>query len=191
MRRTCSSRASCSVFYRGDLPGAPRSAVARRGRTRTMSSRYPGVTARSSGSTSASLKRMRAAQAEESAITVIRPLSRAHRFTLLARSGPNAFITATCHSDASGAERARWARAGRRADIKSPAVLGLDPGRTVCLFRGGLLGIVSRLLGLMVLPIKHSLWERTFRVPARCKSLNHKAQDLKGPNCSRGLELTR
>jgi hypothetical protein len=162
-----------------------------RGRTRTISSRYPGVTARNSGSTSASLKRIRAAQAEDSVITVSVPLSRAHRFTLLASEGPNAFITATCHSDSPGAERARWRRAGRRAEIKSPAVLGLEPGRTVCLFRRGLLGIVSRLLGLVVLPIMDSPGEQTSRLPARCKSLNHKEQDRKGPNCSHGLELAR
>jgi hypothetical protein len=116
-------------------------------------------------------------------MTVMLPLSSVHRFTLLARSGPNAFITATCHTDASGAERARWARAGRRAEIKSPAVLGLAPGRTVCLFRGGLLGIVSRLLGLMVL--------RCSRLPARYKSLNHKEQDRPDPNCPQGVELAR
>jgi hypothetical protein len=183
MQRTCWPQASCSVFYRDDFAGAPRSAGPRRGRTRTISSRYPGVTARSSGSASASLKRMRAAQADDSAITVSFPLSRLHRFTLLARSVPNAFITATCHTDSSGAERARWARAGRRAEIKSPAVLGLDPGRTVCLFRSGLLGIVSRLLGLMVL--------RCSRLPARYKSLNHKEQDREDPNCPQGLELAR
>jgi hypothetical protein len=182
-RPTGLPQGSCSVFYRDDLRAAPRSAVVCRGRTRTISSRYPGVTARSSGSASASRKRMRAAQAEDSAMTVILPLSRAHRFTLLARSGPNAFITATCHTDSSGAERARWARAGRRAEIKSPAVLGLEPGRTVCLFRGGLLGIVSRLLGLMVL--------RCSRLPARYKSLNNKEQDRKGPHCPQGLELAR
>jgi hypothetical protein len=179
------------VFYRDGLPGAPGSAVARRGRTRTTSSRYPGVAARSSGSASASRNRMRAAQADDSAITVSVPLSRVHRFTLLARSGPNAFITATCHTDSPGAERARWRRAGRRAEIKSPAVLGLEPGRTVCLFRTGLLGIVSRLLGLMVLPVKSLEGRMTSRLPARYKSLNHKEQDRKGPNCSHGLELAR
>ncbi len=183
MRRTCWPRASCSVFYGDGLPGAPAVAVPPRGRTRTISSRYPGVAARSAGSASASLKRMRAAQAEDSAITVSLPLSRLHRFTLLASSGPNAFITATCHTDSSDAERARWARAGRRAEIKSPAVLGLDPGRTVCLFRSGLLGIVSRLLGLLVL--------RCPRLPARYKSLNHKEQDRKDPHCPQGLELAR
>jgi hypothetical protein len=161
------------VFYR----------EAPRGRTRTTSSRNPGVTARSSGSISARTNRMRAAQAEESAITVILPLSRVLRFTLLASAGPSAFITATCHTDSSGAERARWARAGRRAEIKSPAVLGFEPGRTVCLFRRGLLGIVSRLLGLMVL--------RCSRLPARYKSLKHKEQGRKDPNCSQGLELAR
>ena len=80
----------------------PLAAGLRRGRTRTSSSRNPGVTARSAGSTSASAKRIRAAQAEDSATTVILPLSRVHRFTLLASSGPNAFITATCHSDVFG-----------------------------------------------------------------------------------------
>jgi hypothetical protein len=129
------------------------------------------------------LKRIRAAQAEDSAITVMLPPSRVHPFTLFARSGPNASITATCHTDVPGAERARWARAGRRAEIKSPAVVGLEPGRTVCLFRGGLLGIVSRLLGLMVL--------RCSRLPARYKSLNHKEQDREDPNCPQGLELAR
>ena len=182
-RQTGSPQGSCSVVYRDDLRGAPRLAPACRGRTRTISSRYPGVTARSSDSASASWNRMRAAQAEDSAMTVILPLSRVHRFTLMARSGPSAFITATCHTDSSGAERARWRRAGRRAEIKSPAVLGLEPGRTVCLFRGGLLGIVSRLLGLLVL--------RCFRLPARYKSLNHKEQDREDPNCSQGLELAR
>jgi hypothetical protein len=162
-----------------------------RGRTRTISSRYPGVAAFRSGSASASLKRIRAAQAEDSATTVSLPLSREHRFTLLARSGPNAFITATCHTDSSGAERARWRRAGRRAEIKSPAVAGLEPGRTVCLFREGLLGIVSRLLGLMVLPVKRLEGAMTSRLPARCKSLNHKEQGRKEPNCSSGLELAR
>jgi hypothetical protein len=171
------------VPYRDGLPGAPMPAVADRGRTRTTTSRYPGVAALSAGSASASWNRMRAAQAEESAMTVILPLSRAHRFTLFASSGPSAFITATCHTDVSGAERARWTRAGRRAEIKSPAVVGLEPGRTVCLFRGGLLGIVSRLLGLMVL--------RCSRLPARYKSLNHKEQDRKDPICPQGLELAR
>ena len=182
-RPTGLPQGSCSVFYRDDFRGVPRLAAACRGRTRTISSRYPGVTARSSGSASASLKRIRAAQAEDSTMTVILPLSRVHRFTLLANSVPNSFITATCHTDESGVERARWTRAGRRAEIKSPAVLGLDPGRTVCLFRGGLLGIVSRLLGLMVL--------RCSRLPARYKSLNHKEQGRKDPNCSQGLELPR
>jgi len=161
------------------------------GRTRTTSSRNPGVTARSSGSISASAKRIRAAQAEDSAITVILPLSRVHRFTLFPRSLPNAFITVNCHSDASGRERARWARAGRRAEIKSPAVTGLDPGRTVCLFRTGLLGIVSRLLGLMVLPIMPPSGERTLRLPARCKSLKHKEQGREVPTGYRVLELAR
>jgi len=162
-----------------------------RGRTRTTSSRNPGVRARSCGSISARTKRMRAAQTEDSATTVIFPLSSVQRFTLLANSVPNSFITATCHTDSSGRERARWARAGRRAEIKSPAVLGLDPGRTVCLFRSGLLGIVSRLLGLMVLPIMASPGERTFRLPARWKSLNHKEQGRKDPNCSPLLEQAR
>ena len=42
------------------------------GRTRTLSSRYPGTSSRRVGSISASAKRMRAAQAEDSATTVIR-----------------------------------------------------------------------------------------------------------------------
>ena len=162
-----------------------------RGRTRTTSSRNPGVMARSCGSISARTKRMRAAQAEDSATTVILPLSRLHRFTLLASSFPRAFITVNCHSDVSGRERARWARAGRRAEIKSPAVLGLDPGRTVCLFRGGLLGIVSRQLGLTVSPVKSLEGAMTYRLPAECKSLKHKAQDRKGPDSSPVLELAR
>ena len=179
------------MFYRGGLPEVAEGAGPCFGRTRTISSRNPGVTARSSGSTSASLKRIRAAQAEDSATTVSLPLSRLHRFTLLARSGPNAFITATCHSDSPGTERARWRRAGRRAEIKSPAVEGLEPGRTVCLFREGLLGIVSRLLGLMVLPVKRLEGAMTSRLPARCKSLNLKEQGRRDPNCSLGLELAR
>lgn len=146
-------------------------AAARRGRTRTSRPLKPGV-ALAMGSSSASANRMRAAQAEDSAITVIVPPSRLQRFTLLARSGPNASITATCHSDASGAERARWARAGRRADIKSRAVTGL-PGRLPCLSRWGLLGIVSRPLGLTVLPVKTFDRERTTRMPALCKSLKY------------------
>jgi hypothetical protein len=180
MPPTGSPQGSCNVSYRAD-----------RGRTRTTSSRKPGASSRSCGSISARTKRMRAAQAEDSATTVILPLSRVHRFTLLANSVPNSFITATCHTDESGAERARWTRAGRRAEIKSPAVLGLEPGRTVCLFRSGLLGIVSRLLGLVVLLIMDSLGERTSRLPARCKPLKHKEQDHKGPHCSHGLELAR
>lgn len=177
--------------YREDRPGVPTEAGPGRGRTRTISSRYPGVTAFRSASASASLKRIRAAQAEDSATTVSLPLSRLQRLTLLARSGPNAFITATCHTDVSGAERARWSRAGRRAEIKSPAVAGLEPGRTVCLFREGLLGIVSRLLGLMVLPVKRLEGAMTSRLPAWCKSLNHKEEGRKDPDCSFGLELAR
>ena len=153
----------------------------RRGRTRTVSSRYPGVIERRDGSISASKNRMRLAQAEDSAFTVILPLFNVMPFTLSARSGPNAFITATCHSDVSGVDPARWARAGRRADIKSRTERGLAPGRTACLFRRGLLGIVSRLLGLLVLPVKNSHRERTTRMPASCKSLKHKEQDLRGP----------
>jgi hypothetical protein len=155
----------------------------RLGRTRTTSSRNPGVRVRSWGSASAKVNRMRAAQAEDSATTVILPLSRLQRFTLFASSGPSAFITATCHSDVSGLERARWARADRRAEIKSPAVRGLPPGRTVCLFRVGLLGIVSRLLGLNS--------ERKNRMPARCKSLKYKEQDRRDPICPRVPELAR
>src|SRR5687768_17932301 len=90
---------------------------------------------------SANAKRMRAAHAADSATTVSVPRSRLQRFTLFASSGPSAFITATCHSDASGALRARWAKAGNRAEIKSRAVVGL-PGRMLCLSRWGLLGIV-------------------------------------------------
>ena len=124
-------------------------------------------------------------------MTVSVPLSRLQPFTLLASSLPNAFITATCHSDSAGSERARWTRAGRRADIKSPIVFGAEPGRIVCLFREGLLGIVSRLLGLTVLPDKTLLKGVDMRSPARCKSLKHKEQDRKGPVCRRFLELAR
>ena len=60
-------------------------------------------------------------------MTVILPLFKVMPFTLLAKSGPNAFITVTCHSDVSGVERARWARAGRRAEIKSRTVAGYEP----------------------------------------------------------------
>jgi len=143
----------------------------RRGRTRMSMVLKAGVTA-AIEAVSASANRMRAAQAEDSATTVIVPLSRLHRFTLLARSGPNASITATCHSDASGAERARWAKAGSRAEIKSRAVSGL-PGRLPCLSRWGLLGIVSRSLGLTVLPVKTFDREWTTRMPALCKSLKY------------------
>jgi hypothetical protein len=86
---------------------------------------------------------------------VIVPRWRLQRFTLFSKSGPSASITATCHSDSSGAERARWAKAGRRAEIKSRAVRGL-PGRGPCLSRGGLLGIVSSPLGLTVLSVETS-----------------------------------
>ena len=126
------------------------------GRTRTVSSRNPGTRRLRLGSNSASTKRMRAAQAEESATTVILPLSREQRFTLFANSGPNAVITATCHADVSSAAGAFSTSAGRRAEIKSPTDLGGDPWRTVCLSRRGLLGIVSRLLGLEVLQSKVS-----------------------------------
>ena len=164
-----------------------------------MSSRNPGAVpsrrtfsrACSWGSASASAKRIRAAQAEDSAITVIVPLSRLQRFTLFPSSNPNASITATCHSDASGVERARWARAGRRVDIKSPAVRGLEPGRTVCLFRIGLLGIVSRLLGLTVLPVQNSHRERTTRMPATCKSLKRKEQNRRDSLCPVVPEFAR
>jgi len=166
-------------------------AAARRGRTRMVSSRNPGVISRSFGSISASAKRMRAAQAEDSAMTVILPLSSVHRFTLFASAGPSAFITATCHSDDSGAKRARSARAGRRAKIRSPAVVGFEPGRTVCLFRKGLLGIVSRLLGLTVLPVQNSHRERTSRMPASCKSLKYKEQGHRDPLCPVVAELAR
>jgi hypothetical protein len=169
--------------------------TAPRGRTLTTSSRKPGDTsasrAYSCGSASASAKRMRAAHAEESATTVIRPLSRLTRFTLLMSSFPSAFITVTCHSDVSGAERARWRRAGRRVEIKSPAVLGLDPERVVCLFREGLLGIVSRLLGLTVLPVKNSHRERTTRMPASLKSLKHMEEVRSGPLCPMVPEFAR
>ena len=37
-------------------------------------------------------------------MTVILPLSKVHRFTLLANSVPNTVITATCHTDTSGRE---------------------------------------------------------------------------------------
>ena len=89
--------------YRDDFRGCPGRGAGCRGRTRTISSRYPGVTAAQLGlRLRPALKRIRAAQAEDSAITVILPLSRVHRFTLLASSGPNAFITATCHTDVLG-----------------------------------------------------------------------------------------
>ena len=143
------------------------------GRTRITSSRKSGVTARSCGSMSASANRMRLAQAEDSASTVILPLFKVIPFTLFANSGPRAFVTVTCHSDASGVERARWARAGRRAEIKSRTVRGAGPGRTGCLSRGGLLGIVSRLLGLVVLPLKDIRGSDNV-VPARCKPLMNK-----------------
>jgi hypothetical protein len=100
-------------------------------------------------------------------MTVILPLFKVMPFTLLAKSGPSAFITVTCHSDASAVERARWARAGRRAEIKSRTERGAAPGRTGCLSRWGLLGIVSRLLGLRVRT-------GTTRMPAMCKSLKNK-----------------
>src|SRR5919109_3149394 len=94
---------------------------------------------------------MRAAHAADSATSVMVPRSRLHRFTLFASSGPRAVITAPCHSDVSAALRARCAKAGSRAVIRSRAVVGL-PGRTVCLSRGGLLGIVLRPLSLAKLP---------------------------------------
>jgi hypothetical protein len=180
---------------RPQTDGQDRAALAARGLTRTTSSRNPGDRAAkrpwSSGSASASAKRMRAAQAEDSATTVIRPFSKLQRFTLFASSFPSTFITVTCHSDASGAERARWRRAGRRAEIKSPAVLGLVPERVVCLFREGLLGIVSRLLGLTVMPVKNSHRERTTRMPASLKSLKHIEEGRKGPLCPMVPELAR
>jgi hypothetical protein len=126
--------------------------VARRGLTRIRSSRKPGVTA-AMAAVSASANRMRAAQADDSATTVSVPFSSVQRFTLFARSGPSSVITATCHADVSGVERARCAKAGSRAEIKSRAVVGL-PGRMPCLSLWGLLGIVSRLLGLTVLPVR-------------------------------------
>ena len=144
------------------------------GLTRTTASRKPGVASRSAGSASASANRMRLAQAEESALTVILPLFSVMPFTLLASSGPSAFITVTCHSDASGVERARWARVGRRDEIKSRTARGAGPGRTNCLSRMGLLGIVPRLLGLMVLPVKRLEGAMTTWVPARCKPLMNK-----------------
>src|SRR5512134_1236858 len=147
-----------------------------RGRTRTCRPLNWGVTA-AMAVVSASAKRMRAAQAEESATTVIVPRSRLHRFTLLANSGPSAVITATCHADSCGTERARCAKAGSRVEIKSRAVVGL-PGRVPCLSRWGLLGIVSRLLALRILPMNHSPGhrERTTRMPAVSKSLTQKEQ---------------
>ena len=117
------------------------------GRTRTLSSRYPGTRSRSAGSMSARAKRILAAQAEDSAITVILPLSRLHRFTLLDSSAPKAPITATCHSDDLSVLGALSTSVGRRAEIKSLMVRGAEPGRTVCLSRWGLFGIVSRLRG--------------------------------------------
>ena len=120
----------------------------REGRTRTASSRNPGTSLAIRSSPSASANRMRAAQAADSAVTVTFPLSRVQRFTLTANSGPKTAITATCHSDVSALAEARWARVGRRAEIKSPTVFGVDPGRTVRLSRRGLLGIVLRLLAL-------------------------------------------
>ncbi len=99
---TGSPQARCSVFYRltcGQHLGR-RAASGPHTHDQLAISRGHGARAR--GSTSASAKRMRAAQAEDSAMTVILPLSRVHRFTLLASSGPNAFITATCHTDCFG-----------------------------------------------------------------------------------------
>ena len=140
------------------------------GRTRTVSSRNPGTRRPRLGSISASAKRIRAAQAEDSATTVSLPLSREQRFTLFASSGPNACITATCHSDASSVAGAPSTSIGRRAEIKSPTDLGGNPWRTLCLSRRGVFGIVSRLLGLTV-SLEHCSRERTTRMPAMCKAL--------------------
>ena len=160
------------------------------GRTRTASSRNPGTSSRRVGSISASAKRMRAAQAEDSAMTVILPLSSEQRFTLFASSGPSAFSTATCHSDVPAASSALSTSVGRRAEIKSATVLGAPPIRTVCLSRRGLLGIVSRLLARVV-SLDRFLKERTTRMPAMCNSLKHKEQDLQGPVCHVPPELAR
>src|SRR4029079_13843264 len=94
---------------------------------------------------------MRAAQAEDSATTVMRPRSKVQRFTLTASSGPRAFITATCHSDDSEALGAPSTSFGGLPKMNSPIAVGGASGRIVCLFRRGVLGIVSRLLGLSVL----------------------------------------
>jgi hypothetical protein len=120
------------------------------GRTRTTNSRNPGTVSRKDGSRSASAKRIRAAQAEDSATTVILPAAQLQRFTLTASSAPNALITATCHSDVSEVLGAPSTSVGRRADIKSPTVLGENPWRALCLSRRGVLGIVSRLLALRI-----------------------------------------
>ena len=161
---------TCSSPARSEAAGRPRTAPQRRwvgrdlGLTRTTSSRNPGTFPARPASRSASANRMRAAQAEDSATTVILPLSRLHRFTLLASSGPRAFITATCHSDVSSAPGARSTSAGRRIEIKSPTERGAGPGRTVCLSRWGLLGIVSR---------PQARYRLTGRMPAVRKSLKY------------------
>ena len=141
------------------------------GRTRTVSSRNPGTSLPRAGSISASAKRIRAAQAEDSATTVSFPLSREQRFTLFASSGPKASITATCHSDASAVAGAPLTRIGRRAEIKSPTDLGGNPWRTLCLSRRGVFGIVSRLLGLECIAVKRLDGAMTTGFPAGCKSL--------------------
>jgi hypothetical protein len=175
----------------GQSAGVAGSPAVRRGRTRTTRALYPGVSRFNCGSISARAKRIRAAQAEDSATTVIVPLSRLHRFTLFASSGPSASITATCHSDVSGTEKARCISAGRRAEIRSPAVLGRVPGRWVCLFREGLLGIVSRLLGLDEYLVKRLEGAMTTRLPARSKSLMCKEQGREDPRFRPGPESSR
>lgn len=162
-----------------------------RGLTRTASGRKSGTSFRSCGSASARAKRILAAQLEDSVTTVILPPSSEHVLTLFPSSGPSAFITATCHSDDSGVERARSTSLGRRVEIKSPAVTGLPPGRTVCLFRVGLLGIVSRQLGLRVLPVKRLEGAMTSRLPAQCKPLKHQEQGLEDLSSRHPPELAR
>ena len=98
------------------------------------------------------------------------------------RSGPNAFITATCHTDVSGVERARWARAGRRAEIKSRAVRGL-PRADRLLVSGGSFGHSFAPAGPYGFAGQSPSRERTTRMPARCKPLKHKEQDPRDPLC--------
>ena len=167
----------------GALRAHPLGTAARRGRTRTVSSRKPGVIRRSSASISASANRMRAAQAEDSAMTVILPLSRVHRFTLFASPGPSALITATCHSDDSGAKRARSARAGRRAENQGSGRRGFRARADGLLVSGGSFGHSFAPAGPTVLPVQNSHRERTLRMPARCKSLKYKEQGRSDPLC--------